>query len=293
MKRRNKVRYCILLVLAILLSLAFRRQWLRWQIKEPLTDTSGLLKVHFIDAGQSDCILVQSEDKNLLIDAGDNLTGGKVVDYLRSQGITCLDYVIGTHGHHDHIGGMDAVLYNFEVGEFFLPKQQYDTHIYADMLDAARARGIPVTIPEFMEMRTLGTAKFIFVALNPKGEYKDVNDSSLGIRVSNGAHSFLMCGDISKEMEAEMVKAGVYLKSDVLKLNHHGSSDTNSKKFIKYVNPDYAVACCGKDNGFGHPHPSVLKRLKKRNIQLFRTDEQGTIVFTSDGERLVMQSDAD
>lgn len=286
MKRRRKVWIGLTIVLAIVFGFGIRYRQMAWSSKEAITDVSGELRVHFIDAGQSDCILVQSCGKNLLIDGGTNLTGGKVVEYLRAQGITYLDYVVGTHGHKDHVGGIDAVLYHFGVGELFLPRQQYDTHTYRDVLDAARVGNVPVTIPRFQEIRKLGTAKFMFVTMDAKEDYEDVNDSSLGIRVSNGAHSFLMCGDISKEMEYKMIRSRVYLKSDILKLSHHGSSDTNSKKFLKYVSPKYAVICCGKDNEYGHPHASVLKRLEKEKIKIFRTDRQGTIVFASDGKHL-------
>lgn len=286
MKRKYRIGIGIVCMAVILLLFGIRYRRSEWKTKELLADAGGELKVHFIDSGQSDCILAQSGGENLLVDGGTNLTGGKVVEYLRSQGITRLDYVVGTHGHKDHVGGIDAVLYNFEVGELFLPRQQYNTHTYRDVLEAARANHVPITIPKFQETRTLGKAKFMFVTLDGEADYEDVNDSSLGIRLSNGAHSFLMCGDISKEMEKEMIQARVYLKSDVLKLSHHGSSDTNSKKFLKYVSPEYAVICCGKNNEFGHPHPSVLGRLKRQKIKIFRTDEQGTIVFVSDGKRL-------
>lgn len=249
-------------------------------------DAGGKLVVHFIDVGQADCILIQSDDKNMLIDSGNNDDSEMIVNYLKDQGITYLDYVIGTHAHEDHIGSLDTVISYFEIGTLFLPNQTYDTRSYHDVLDAAETYEVEIVHPQFKDIYQLGEARFIFITQDANEDYEDINDSSLGIRISNGTHSFLLCGDVSKEMEQEILDSGIYLQSDILKLNHHGSSTSNSREFLENVNPQYAVAFCGKDNVNGHPHDSVVKRLKKLGIPLFRTDEYGTIVFTSDGRIL-------
>lgn len=286
MNRKRKIRRISIAAAIICLTVIFFRFQEKWETKKVLQDAAGELKVHFIDTGQSEAILIQSDEKNMLIDGGTNATGGKVVEYLRKEGITSLDYVLGTHGHEDHIGGIDAVLYNFKVGELFLPKQTYGTHTYRDICETAKVKNISITVPKWKEVRMLGEAKMMFLSPNPNETYEDVNDSSLVLKIGNGKHSFLFCGDISKQMEKRLVKTKVYLKADVLKLNHHGSSDTNSMRFLKAVSPEYAVVCCAKGNPFGHPHKSVLKRIQKRKIKLFRTDEQGTIILTSDGKKL-------
>lgn len=247
----------------------------------------GELKVHFLDVGQADCILIQSGDKNMLIDAGNNEDAAEIIDYLYKQGVERLDYVIATHGHEDHIGGMEDILYQFDIGEFYMPTQMYSTQSYMDVLESAGERGIPIKRPHFKETRELGDADFTFITPDTGADYEDINDSSIGIRLTNGAHSFLLCGDISKDMERAILKSHIYLHADVLKVSHHGSNDTSSYRFLKKVDPEFAVISCGRDNDFGHPHKKTLKNLKKLDIQLFRTDEQGTIIFTSNGRQLI------
>jgi len=249
-------------------------------------DAGGKLVVHFLDVGQADCILIQSDDKNMLIDAGNNDDSEMIVHYLQDCGITYLDYVIGTHAHEDHIGSMDTIISYFNIGTLFLPEQIYETNSYRNVLDAAEIYDVNIVHPQFKDIYELGEARFVFINQDAEEEYEDINDSSLGIRISNGGHSFLMCGDINKEMEEEVINSNIYLQSDVLKLNHHGSSGSNCKDFLEAVNPKYAVVFCGKNNEFGHPHKSVVNRLKKLDISLFRTDEYGTIIFTSDGRIL-------
>ncbi|WP_461810099.1 ComEC/Rec2 family competence protein [Faecalimonas sp.] len=286
MNKKRNLHWVSIGIILVCLGIIFFRFQEKWETRKDSQNAAGDLKVHFMNIGQSESILIQSGGKNLLIDGGTNSTGGKVVEYLRQEGITYLDYVVGTHGHEDHIGGIDAILYNFQVGELFLPKQTYSTHTYRDILEIARVKHIPIIVPRWKEIRMLGKAKMMFLSPEPNKIYEDINDSSLVLRISNGKHSFLFCGDISKKMEKRILRTGAYLKSDVLKLNHHGSNDANSMNFLKKVSPKYAVVCCAKKNDFGHPHKTVLKRLQKRKIQLFRTDEQGEILFISDGKIL-------
>ena len=157
--------------------------------------TQGIVRVHFLDAGQGDSILIQSEGENLLIDAGTNEDEELVVSYLKEQGVEYLDYVIATHPHIDHIGGMDAVLETFPVGIFFLPEEEYDTESYQDVEKALKQKEIRMRHPDFLENYEIGSARFVFITPNSRKQYEDPNDASLGIRLTNGAHSFLLCGD--------------------------------------------------------------------------------------------------
>ncbi|MBY0759204.1 ComEC/Rec2 family competence protein [Sellimonas caecigallum] len=299
MRNKSKKRRIHLFFLLVFLSVAGLISFFRQGQTETDTGTdiaqyaSGNMRVHFIDVGQADCILVQADGRNLLIDAGGNESEQLVVEYLRDQGVIYLDYVIASHAHVDHIGGMDAVIRNFPIGMFFLPKEKYDTESFQDVLIAVREKEITIHRPEFKEAYRLGEARFLFVTPDSEKQYEDVNDLSLGIRISNGAHSFLICGDISKKMEKQILKSRVYIRSDVMKLNHHGSSDANSWKFLKQVDPSFVVLTCGKSNDYGHPHRSVMKRIKKLDAGVFRTDRQGTIVFESDGEHLTSSKSPD
>lgn len=248
--------------------------------------TGGEVRVHFIDVGQADCILLQADGENMLIDAGNNEDAEKITAYLHSQGVKTLKYVIGTHGHEDHIGGLDRVIKEFQIGTLFLPRPAYETVSYGDVLKAVKEKQLLPKVPKYKEKRNLGNANFLFITPDGEGDYEELNDSSIGIRFINGKHSFLLCGDISYHMESQLLKSRVYLHCDVLKVSHHGSSDTSSFGFLKKAAPRYAVISCGKDNDFGHPHQRTLEKIKKLEIQLFRTDEQGTIIFRSDGNRL-------
>lgn len=293
-RRRKKSFRAVVLVLTVLCAAAFLRIPVSGVFSsEIFRQEDGELKVHFIDVGQADCILIQSEDENMLIDAGNNDDAQTITSYLHNQGVTELDYMIGTHGHEDHIGSMDTVIEQFEIGEFFLPVQTYETKSYDDVIKAAEEKGLEIEKPQFKEKKKLGSAEFIFITPDAEKEYEDLNDSSIGIRLSDGKHSFLMCGDISAAMEQELVESRIYLHADVLKISHHGSSDTSSMEFLKKVDPGYVVISCGKDNDFGHPHKATMKKLKEIDTQIYRTDEQGTVVFTSSGGYLTFHTSSE
>lgn len=274
--------------LIILILGAFFLQYRAKEIRDDKVslEAAGDIKIHFLDVGQADCTLIQAGGRNMLIDAGNNDDAAYIISYLQEQGVERIDYAIGTHGHEDHIGSMDDVIMNFQVGELFLPEQTYDIWSYTSMLATAENKGVKVTHPHFKDTLNLGEAQFMFVMPDPEEAFESLNDSSLGIRVSNGKHSFLLCGDAGADREQQILDSKIYLRSDVYKVSHHGSSDANAMQFLEAVDPEYAVISCGKDNEFGHPHKRTLSRLREVGAKLFRTDEQGVIVLESDGETL-------
>ena len=213
------------------------------------TKTSSVLSVHFIDVGQGDSILIQSGDHDMLVDAGENDQGDTVVTYLHSQGIEKLDYVIGTHPHSDHIGGLDDVINNFSIDKVILPPVENTTKTYEDVLDAISSQGLKVTKPVAGDTYKLGYASFQIIA--PNGNYgDDLNNWSVGIKLTNGDNSFVMCGDAESQAEADICASGINLSADVLKLGHHGiylASVKDSHKnglnhVVKMVSQRYLIA---------------------------------------------------
>lgn len=240
------------------------------------------LEVHFLDVGQGDATLIRCGEAAMLIDAGNNSWGDDVRDYLEYQGIGDLDYVIGTHPDADHIGGLDVVMEAFDCGTVIMPDYEKDTQTYTDVTDVMEEKGYELTLPQVGTVYKLGEAAFTIVA--PNGEYGDnANDYSVGILLEHGENRFLLTGDAEEDSEADMLDNGIDLSADVLKAAHHGSRTANTEAFLERVNPEYVVISCGEGNSYGHPHAEVLNRLREMGIKVFRTDEEGTVVATSDG----------
>ena len=243
------------------------------------------LAVHFIDVGQGDSILAESDGHYMLIDAGENDQAGTVVSYLKAEGVTKLDYVIGTHPHSDHIGGLDKVIDTFPVDKVLLPPVEHTTRTFEDVLDSIASRGLKITKPAPGDSYDLGNASFTI--LSPVKDYgNDLNNWSVGIRLTYGDNSFVMCGDAENQAEEDIVNSGAMLKADVLKAGHHGSSTSTSDAFLKKVSPSWVVIQCGKGNSYGHPHKETMEKLKKAGCQVLRTDEEGTITAFSDGKTI-------
>lgn len=243
------------------------------------------LKVHFIDVGQAEAILITVGSQSMLIDAGKNSDEELVVDYITSQGIEKLDYVIGTHPHEDHIGGLDAVIDSFDIGKIIMPKQIATTRTFEDVLTSIQNKEMKVTTPKVGDTYDLGQGKWTI--LSPSGEnYSETNNSSIVIRLVHGNNSFLFTGDAEVSIEKEILNLGVNIESDLLKVGHHGSTTSTSVKFLDAISPEYAVILVGLDNSYGHPHREIIELLENKNIEILRTDELGTIIFNSDGETL-------
>ncbi|WP_094549458.1 ComEC/Rec2 family competence protein [Petroclostridium xylanilyticum] len=246
------------------------------------------LKIHFIDVGQGDSILVNLPQKfTMLIDAGNNNDGEKIVRYIKDQGIKRIDYIVGTHPHEDHIGALDVVIQTFDIGKVYMPKVSHNTKTFKDVLLAVKEKGLKVSSPKPGEIIfDKEDLKVQFLAPNAE-KYEELNNYSIVTKVTYGETSFLLTGDAEDVSEKEMLeKFGTGLKANVLKLGHHGSTSSTTPEFLKAVSPEYAVISVGKDNTYGHPHKETIGRLNKKGIKIYRTDKNGTVVMSSDGQEI-------
>lgn len=246
------------------------------------------LKIHFIDVGQGDSILVNLPQKfTMLIDAGNNNDGEKIVRYIKDQGIKRIDYIVGTHPHEDHIGALDVVIQTFDIGKVYMPKVSHNTKTFKDVLLAVKEKGLKVSSPKPGEIIfDKEDLKVQFLAPNAEN-YEELNNYSIVTKVTYGEASFLLAGDAEDVSEKEMLKKfGTGLKANVLKLGHHGSTSSTTPEFLKAVSPEYAVISVGKDNTYGHPHKETIGRLNKKGIKIYRTDKNGTVVMSSDGQEI-------
>lgn len=252
------------------------------------TGDGQLLKVHFIDVGQADAILIQGPmAENVLIDAGNNADSELVVNYIKKQGIEKLRAVVGTHPHEDHIGGLDAVIRSFEVEKVYMPKVAHTSETFKDVLDAVADKGLKVTTAvKGVSIPVSGmSAEF----MGPVGaEYDELNNYSAVLKITYGDTSFLFQGDAEAESEKDMLGSDIKnkLESDVVKLGHHGSTTSTTPEYLDVVRPEYAVISVGKENDYGHPHRETLELLKSKGIAVYRTDESGTIIAESNGKSI-------
>ncbi len=266
------------------------------EVEEPETDPSGdpptdepspdeELVVHFIDVGQGDAVLIEAENMNILIDAGTRGGGEVVVEYLVRRGIRELDLVIGTHPHADHIGGLIEVFKNFRVSRIIDAGVPHTTITFDDYLTEiekqVEAGHCTYEIPGEQVITDGG---MILTVLGPDRDLGSLNDNSVVCRVDFGNTSFLFTGDAERAAEESLLRRGVQLAACVLKVGHHGSRTSTTADFLAAVSPKYAVIMCGKDNRYGHPHEEVLARLMSADVEIFRTDVHGTVVFTSDAK---------
>lgn len=242
------------------------------------------LTVHFLDIGQGDCTLLTQGEHAMLIDAGDNDQGTKVQSYLEYLGISSLDYLVLTHPDADHIGGADVVIYKFDCNTILMPEKKADTRTYDDVIQAMKSKNYTAVHPEVGDTYAFGESSFTI--LSPAKNYQDSNDCSIVLRLTHGNNTFLFTGDAEEEAENDMLASGMDLSADVLKVGHHGSHTSTSDAFLDVVSPTYAVISCETGNSYGHPHAETLNKLRAAGVQMFRTDDQGTITVTSDGSTL-------
>lgn len=242
---------------------------------------SGSFTIYFIDVGQADSALVTCDGHSMLIDGGNADDSNLVYSVLQRETDGHLDYVVGTHAHEDHIGGLSGAFEADTADVTFCPVTEYDSKAFRNFKTRADERGGGITVPAVGDTFTLGEASITVVAVNSVPE--DTNNTSIVIRIVYGDTSFLFTGDAEQETEEKILETGQDIESTVLKVGHHGSSTSTSQAFLDAVSPTYAVISCGKDNSYGHPHSETLAKLSSAGVEVLRTDELGDIYCTSDG----------
>lgn len=248
------------------------------------TEDPKPMEVHFLDVGQGDATLITCDGHAMLIDAGDDTKGTAIQNYLKKQKIKSLDYLILTHPDADHIGGAPVIITKFEIAKVFVSNFEKDNSTYRKLIQALDDNNLKSSTPAVKSKYSLGTAEFTILA--PNDTYETPNDSSIALLLKNGKNSFLFTGDAEATAEMDILANGIDISADVYKVGHHGSRSSTSQRFFKAVKPDYAVISCGEGNSYGHPHAETLNTLRTNGVAVYRTDEDGTIIATSDGKTI-------
>lgn len=251
--------------------------------------------VHFIDCGQGDSILIISEGETALIDTSTKEESEKVVDYLKKKGLEKLDHLILSHPHADHMGGAEVILESFEVDEIHMGRPtkgaEPTTALYINFLKKVQALGKKIDTTEAGDKMEIGA--FSVMVLGPVEPYREMNNQSLVLRLEYDEVSFIFTGDQEIDAEKDLLESVEFSELDatVLKIGHHGSESSTGDAFLNAVSPQYAIISCGKDNSYGHPDEEIIERLNQNNIKYWRTDHNGSVVMTTDGKGLKIESE--
>lgn len=285
---KGKKGVSLIVTILIIVAVAIMSQFSDNDSAEPIPE--GEMYTDFVDVGQGDCTLIRTTESVILIDAGEAGTADTVVDFLKEKGITKIDCCIATHPHSDHIGALFRVFEEFEVDTVLLPNIPDDlipvTVTYEKFLEGLERVNniIPVAAGDDFDFGKLSVE-----ILGPVKDYDDLNHMSVVSKVSFGKTSVMLTGDTETPAEEDMLKnASVDYSADILKVGHHGSKTSTSKKWLNAVDPQYAVISCGLDNDYGHPHKVIVNRLEEYGVEYYRTDLLGNISFKSDGQQITL-----
>lgn len=251
-------------------------------------ESTGKITVTFLDVGQGDAAFIELPNgKTMLVDAGPADAADTVVQVIQQKGYTKVDYLVATHPHADHIGGMRQVVHTFDIGEIYMPKAATNTKTYEKLLTEISDKGLRIKSAKAGMIICEGVE-----ILAPNAvKYEELNNYSVVLRVTNGAHRFLLMGDAETLSETEILNAGFDPAADVVKVGHHGSGTSSGNDFVSAVHAKYAVFSVGKGNSYNHPHTFVVTKWQNAGANIYRTDETGTVTFQSDGSVLTVQTE--
>ena len=292
-KKINKILNTITILLIVLISIAYTKKELVDNNENTNEKTVSTLKtnsnleVYYFDVGQADSILIRENDNNILIDAGNNEDGEKLVDYLKNDlNIEKFNMVVGTHPHEDHIGGLDNIIDSFDIDTILMPNATSTSKTFESVLDSIEKKDYKITVPKINEEFNYNNIKL--KVLYTGTDEKDLNNTSIVLKLTYQNNKFLFMGDATSKVEKKLLNEDI--KSDVLKIGHHGSEYSTTNNFLDKVNPQYAIIEVGKNNTYNHPKEITLDKLNKKNIKIYRTDIDGTIKVTSDGNNLKFET---
>lgn len=290
-KKVNKLFNIIIFILVVCISLIYGKQEIfknSYSYKDDnkssiSNNINSNLEIYFFDVGQADSVLIKSNDGTVLIDAGNRNDGENLVNYIKNDlKINDIDIVIGTHPHEDHIGGMNYIIDSFDVGKIYLPDVISNAKFFEKLLDSIESKDYKISVPKIGEEIKLNN--LVFNVLSVDDNDKNINDCSIVLKLNYLDTKYLFMGDASKSVEKKLLDKDI--KADVIKIGHHGSSYSSSKKFLESVEVNIAIISVGKDNKYKHPTKSVLNTLNNLNIKYYRTDIDGTIKLVSDGKNI-------
>ncbi len=296
-KRKNSKLVSIIIVVALAIISVFVTENFVGDsfILDGTNVTDGKMLVEFIDVGQGDCTLITAKDTVILVDGGESGQSQKVINYLKNKNIKKIDCCIATHPHTDHIGSLAKVFDEFEISDVIMPEIPEDiiptTKTYERFLQSVADNAESVIAAKCGDTYSYGDVKIeIF---GPVTDYDDLNNMSVVSRISFGNTAVMLTGDAETPSESDIMAFDTDLSSDLLKVGHHGSRTSTGKEWLYAVNPDFAVISCGLNNDYGHPHKQLTKRLDDAEVEYYRTDLMGDIVFESDGRNFVLLDEAE
>lgn len=247
-------------------------------------EVKKLIQIHYIDVGQGDSIFIELPNKKaMLIDAGESSKGKVVANYITDLGYSKIDYIVGTHPHADHIGGLAHIINNFDIGDIYMPKIVSTSKTYENLINTISEKGLKITSAK-AGMSIVSENDLNINIIGPNEEYKDLNNSSVVIKIVYKDRKFLFMGDAETESEDDIMTTDV--SADVIKVGHHGSDTSSGKTFVSEVNPKYAIIMVGNNNKYKHPYQIIIDRWTGVGAKVYRTDINGNIIVTSDGKSL-------
>lgn len=295
-KTKNKLMKFLLIVVIAICTYLYEAYFeeptanpeIEYRQEEQVKIDPNNLIIHFVDVGQGDCILISKNNEHVLIDAGNNEDGPLLVEYFKELGIKKFKYVIATHAHEDHIGGIDNVINNFDLGHYYMPDVITTTKTFEDVLDALLAKKKAFETPNIGDKFKLSDTEFEVLYLG--SDKSDLNNTSIVLKLTYKNTTYLFMGDATDKVEKILINEGKDLESDVLKVGHHGSQYSSTAAFLKQVSPRYAVIQVGQDNDYDHPKQITIDKLEKLKTLTYRTDKHGTIILTSDGDNISFET---